>query len=102
MYSESVPAKVDPRKIRMVLLRAHALTHLAPCVHLLDHFDGLQLTETFKIRSYLTKIIDHVRAVYTLCFVPYDGYIFDYVRMEAEFIAPRKQSFVNLRAQWKD
>ena len=90
--------EVDLSKLEEVLLRAHGLVHLAPSSHLLEQFDKTQ--NTFKIHSYLLKISSRIRAVHTLCFTPYAGYIFDYLRMGVEFIPPQKQAAVNLK--WDD
>lgn len=90
--------EVDLSKLKEVLLRAHSLVQLAPSSHLLEQFDKTQ--NTFKIRSYLLKISSRIRAVHTLCFTPYAGYILDYLRMGVEFIPPQKQAAVNLK--WDD
>ena len=90
--------EVDLSKLEEVLLRAHSLVYLAPSSHLLEHFDKTQ--NTFKIRSYLLKISSRIRAVHTLCFICYAGYIFDYLCMGVEFIPPQKQAAVNLK--WDD
>jgi len=84
--------------LRQMLLSAHTLRHLPPSTIFLNHLDNeftrcLPQTANFSIKSYLSKVSSHIEAVRRLCFYPWAGYIFDYCRMDVQFLIPNIQSY---------
>jgi len=54
---------------------------------------ALQTAKSFSLEDYVQKISSHVEAVRVLCFFPWAGYIFDYMRMDLRFLNPENGDF---------